>query len=132
MLSALLSVGGLSLDLAGAALLAYDALYGPAARTQASTRRVRLEIVRENHAQQERSLRALSRSASTSEETRERASAELAALATTLTETLAELRHWEKHELRAQRHAVFGLLLLLSGFACQAAGSVLTSGVPPI
>ena len=129
MLSALLSIGGLSLDLAGAGLLAYDALYGPMARSQASTRRVRLEIVRENQARHERSVRELSASASTSAETLQRVSAELTALTKAVTETLAELRHWEKHELRAQRHAVLGLLMLMSGFACQAAGSLLTSGL---
>jgi len=121
-----LSIGGLGLDFAGAAFLAYDVLYGPHARLQASNRRTRLAIARENQERYERSIRE-------SSESRDTANAcdtgqlhqELAALNQLIGETTAELKHWEWHEHRAHLNALLGLLLLMGGFGCQAVGALL-------
>lgn len=95
-----LNISGLVLDFVGAAFLAYDVVYGPDARFQAAIRRHRLAL----HAGSEPPM--------TSE---------------ALAATVAELRHWERHERRAQRYALLGLLFLMAGFACQGLGTVLSA-----
>jgi hypothetical protein len=120
----------LGLDFAGAAFLAYDVLYGPHARSQASIRRTRLAIATESQERCERSLRELSESSASSEgDDRHRLRQELSTLSRLNSEAAAELTHWERHEHRAQLNALLGLLFLMAGFACQAVGAVV-SGQP--
>jgi hypothetical protein len=118
-----LSIAGLGADFLGAALLAYDALYGPRARVQAAERRTRLALATEK---QERLLE-LSRSQSDSEPDAAQFRLALSALDRAIAETTAELRHWETHEQRSQRCAVEGLALLMVGFACQVGSSILAN-----
>lgn len=126
-----LSLGGLSLDFIGAAFLAYDVLYGPEARFQAAIRRDRLTVARGHRERLEQSLREPSEPPYTPENEHLRRE-ELRALTRAIDDTLAELKHWEKHEHRAVRKALLGLLLLMAGFACQGLGTVLsiTADVP--
>jgi uncharacterized protein YigA (DUF484 family) len=109
----------------GAAFLAYDVLYGPKARLQVSIRRVQLTIAKENQERLERSIRKSSALAGASEETVQRLREDLPALTDAVDEIGAGLRDWERHERRARSMAFVGLLLLMGGFACQAAGSFL-------
>ena len=125
-LSFWLGICGLGLDFVGAALLAYDVLYGPKARLQVSIRRVQLAIAKENRERLERSIRKSSVSQSTSEETVQRLREELPALTDTVDEIGAGLSDWERHARRARTKAFVGLLLLMLGFVCQAAGSLLS------
>lgn len=83
------------MDLGGAALLAYDVLYGPRARFEASIRRAQLDRATLGGARTEKDE--------------------------------AELYYWEKHEHRAQRMALWGLILLMAGFVCQGVGTLLTA-----
>lgn len=121
-----LSIGGAGLDFAGAALLAYDVLYGPEARLQASNRRTRLAIATARKEQCERDLRELSaRRVASGSDAAPLIRHELLALDQLISKTSAELIHWERHEHRAWRYALRGLLLLMAGFACQALSAVL-------
>ena len=124
-LTTYLAIGGLTLDLVGAAFLAYDALYGPDARFQAAIRRDRLAITRASQERNQHSLRELSGSASAPGE-KEQLLKESVALDATVKELIAQLRHWEKHEHRALRNALLGLLLLMAGFAFQGISTVLS------
>jgi hypothetical protein len=125
-LSFWLGICGLGLDFVGAAFLAYDVLYGPKARLQVSIRRVQLALAKENQERLERSIRTSSESRGRSEETVQRLREELPALTDAVDEIGAGLSDWEGHERRARVKAFTGLLLLMAGFACQAAGSVLS------
>jgi hypothetical protein len=128
-LSFWLGIFGLGLDFVGAAFLAYDVLYGPKARLQVSIRRVQLAIARENQERLERSIRQSSVSQGASEEAVQRLREELPALTDAVDEIGAGLRDWEGHERRARAKAFVGVLLLMAGFVCQAAGSVLAGRV---
>lgn len=125
-LSTLLGIAGLALDFIGAAFLAYDALYGPEARQQAALRRARLQIARENQEKQARGIQELSESLHTPEAKVRLLREQMPALTGAIDQLLAEVRHWEQHEQRVQRHALVGLLLLMAGFACQGLASVMT------
>jgi hypothetical protein len=120
------SICGLGLDFAGAAFLAYDVLYGPKVRRQVAMRRTELAVATQNKKQHERSIQTLSASRGNAEDSVQRLREELPALIDAVTESSAELSHWEKHARRAQQKAFVGLLLLMAGFACQATGIVLS------
>ncbi len=122
-----LNLGGLALDLSGAAFLAYDVLHGPEARFQAAIRRDRLRASA-NRARERCGLQEPSQLAHTLEERRPGREG-LPAPAEAIDQTVAELRHWEKHEQRAQLHALLGLLLLMAGFLCQGVSTVLSDRV---
>ncbi len=124
-LATYLNLVGLGLDFAGAALLAYDALYGPEARLQASIRRNRLQHARDNHELYVRDIRELSQSLRAPEEKVRLLREQMPALSGAADELLAEVRYWEQHELRVHHNAVRGLLLLVLGFAFQGLASVL-------
>jgi hypothetical protein len=116
-------MGGLVLDFVGAAFFAYDGLYGPKARLQASNRRTRLAIARDGQQRTERSIQERSKSQNLGPD--DSLHFELLALTQVINETTAELHYWETHEQRAQRNAVIGLVCLIAGFAWQAAGAAL-------
>jgi hypothetical protein len=125
-LTTCLSLGGLTLDFVGAGFLAYDVLYGPDARFQASIRRDRLALTRKSRERHERSIGELLESTDASDKERLLRD-EISELTDAIDETVAELRHWEKHEHRAQRNALLGLLLLMGGFASQGLATVLST-----
>lgn len=119
-----LNIAGLGLDFAGAVLLAFDALYGPHARLQASERRTRLAIANEKKERFEAKLSALSESRSDSKpDAMSQLQRGLSSLVHSMAATTLELRHWERHEHRSQRNAVHGVAFLIVGFAFQAASS---------
>lgn len=122
-----MSIAGLSLDFAGAGFLAYDVLYGPQARLQASLRRTRLALAEESRERHLRHLQELTETPNTSDERMRRVRDELPALTHAIHDVSAELKHWEKHELRAQKNALVGLLLLMAGFVAQAIGAILNA-----
>jgi hypothetical protein len=122
-LTTFLSLGGLTLDFVGAGLLAYDVLYGPDARFQASIRRDRLALARASRERHERRIGELVESIDTSDKQR-LLHDEMSELTDVINETVAELGYWEKHEHRAQRNALLGLLLLMGGFASQGLATV--------
>lgn len=127
-----LNLIGLGLDFAGAALLAYDALYGPHARLQASIRRDRLQRARDNQERRAQDLRELSQAVHAPDEQARLLREQVPALSGAADELLAEVRYWEQHELRVHHHAVRGLLLLVLGFAFQGLASVLTLTLPVV
>ena len=124
-LTTCLSLGGLTLDFVGAGLLAYDVLYGPDARFQASIRRDRLALTRASRERHQRRIGELVESIDTSDKQRLLRD-EMSELTDVINETVAELSYWEKHEHRAQRNALLGLLLLMGGFASQGLATVLS------
>lgn len=124
-LATYLSMGGLTLDILGAAFLGYDVLYGPEARFEAVILRDRLAVAMRSRARDEAELRELSPNAP--EERARGLRAEMQALAETSDETIAELRRCEKQALRARRQAMIGLLLLMAGFAGQGLGTFLAT-----
>jgi hypothetical protein len=126
-LATYLSIFGLALDFAGAAFLAYDALYGPLARVQASMRRERLARVRESQERSERRLREWAAQQHTPEKSVELLRTEVMGLTQVVSETVAELRHWERHDQRVHVNAVVGMLLLMGGFACQGIAALISA-----
>ena len=123
-LTTCLSLGGLMLDFVGAAFLAYDVLYGPEARFQAAIRRDRLALAKASRERHQRRISELVETTDTSDKGRLLRD-EMSELSDTINETVVELRYWEKHEHRAQRNALLGLLLLMGGFASQGVATVL-------
>jgi len=120
-------IAGLGLDLAGAALLAYDAVYAPRAQLHASQQRTRLAIAKENRARYERSLQESAETPTASEARARSHRQELAEQLRSIEEATVKLRYWAMHERRAQLYALGGLVLLMAGFGCQAVSTVLSS-----
>jgi hypothetical protein len=103
-----LSIAGLALDFLGAMLLAYDVVYGPRARHQASARRDQLALALRKQGRREASANGPVESSN----------------ARAIDAILAEIRYWDRHEQRAHAHGVVGLLLLMSGFLSQGLAAV--------
>jgi len=123
-----LNIGGLGVDFVGAVLLAFDALYGPHARLEASERRTRLALANEKKERCEQRLLELSESPSDSKpDAMSDLQQVLSSLVRSIAATTAELRHWERHEHRSQRNAVHGIAFLIVGFAFQAASSLVVN-----
>jgi hypothetical protein len=121
-----LNIGGLGVDLIGAALLAYDALSGPRARLEASARRTWLAISIDKKEQCEAQLKELSEADNDSQsDAASRLHCALSSLTDAIEGISTEHKPWERSQHRAQPNAVAGIVFLLFGFACQAISSLL-------
>src|SRR5262245_21954348 len=101
-----LSIAGLALDIAGAAFLAYDVLYGPEDRFQTVGRHNRLAVETRSRERRQAQLRALLRAPNAPEKKLRSLQARIRALTETCDKTRAELQHFQHHDLRARRIAV--------------------------
>jgi hypothetical protein len=113
-----LSFAGLFLNFVGAALLAYDTIYGPVARRDAAQSRGWLTTAQKWREEFTINTRALTPLYSNDDIDRILGSA-LPRMDAAITKAQTDVEYHEQHESRAQARALLGMLSLTTGFFVQ-------------
>ncbi|HZW10505.1 MAG TPA: hypothetical protein VFF69_11440 [Phycisphaerales bacterium] len=115
----LLNIVGLTLNMAGAALLALDPIYGAGARFQTTVRGTQLDNEARLHEMIVRGIRASPSPPHEPAEIQALADEEAARHAGAVASIEKKFKLWTGHESRVVNFAALGVLALMAGFALQ-------------